>query len=65
MIRRRLHAATRLLEARTRVLLLGDNLFRPDLALVTAATGRLWLAVEIVSSSDHRRTVCGAKRPLA
>ena len=27
---------------------------RPDLALVTAATGKLWLAVEIVSSTDHR-----------
>ena len=27
---------------------------RPDLALVTTANNRLWLAVEIVSSDDHR-----------
>jgi Uma2 family endonuclease len=26
----------------------------PDLALVTAANGKLWLAAEIVSSDDHR-----------
>ena len=26
----------------------------PDLALVTTATGKLWLAAEIVSSDDHR-----------
>ncbi len=27
---------------------------RPDLALVVKATGKLWLAVEIISSDDHR-----------
>jgi Uma2 family endonuclease len=27
---------------------------RPDLSLVTAATGKLWLAAEIVNSDDHR-----------
>ena len=27
---------------------------RPDLALVTAATGKLWLAAEVISSDDHR-----------
>lgn len=48
------HAATRLLEARTRVPLSPDNLVRPDLALVTAATGKLWLAAEIVGAEDHR-----------
>ena len=26
----------------------------PDLALLAAATGKLWLAAEIVSSDDHR-----------
>lgn len=26
---------------------------RPDLALVTAATGKLWLAAEIVNAGDH------------
>ena len=30
------------------------TLFRPDLALVTAATGKLWLAAEVISSDDHR-----------
>jgi len=29
-------------------------MLRPDLALVTAATGKIWLAAEIVSSDDHR-----------
>jgi len=29
-------------------------MLRPDLALVTAATGKLWLAVEIVNAHDHR-----------
>jgi Uma2 family endonuclease len=27
---------------------------RPDLALITAATGKLWLAVEIINPDDHR-----------
>jgi Uma2 family endonuclease len=27
---------------------------RPDVALVTAATGKLWLAAEVISSDDHR-----------
>jgi Uma2 family endonuclease len=27
---------------------------RPDLALVTAETGKLWLAAEIISSDDHK-----------
>jgi Uma2 family endonuclease len=27
---------------------------RPDLALVTAANHKLWLAVEVVSSDDHQ-----------
>ena len=26
----------------------------PDLALITTATGKLWLAAEIISSDDHR-----------
>ena len=29
-------------------------MLRPDLALVTAATGKIWLAAEIVDSHDHR-----------
>ena len=64
MICRRLHevvragvsnlASTRLLECRTQVKLAPGTLVCPDLALVTVATGRLWLAAEIVSSDDHR-----------
>ncbi len=60
----RLHAAikasvanmpsTRLLEPRAQVAVCNGTTLRPDLALVTAANGKLWLAVEIVSSTDHR-----------
>jgi Uma2 family endonuclease len=45
---------TKLLELRTKVTLNAHSTVRPDLALVTAATGKLWLAVEVVSSEDHR-----------
>lgn len=47
-------AGTRLLGPRTRVQVALDHHLCPDLALVTAATGKLWLAVEIVSREDHR-----------
>ncbi|MCU0783050.1 MAG: Uma2 family endonuclease [Verrucomicrobia bacterium] len=47
-------ASTRLLPARAQVRVAANTLLRPDLALVTAATGKLWLAVEIVSPDDHR-----------
>ncbi len=46
-------ASTRLLPARSQVRLSAQNVLRPDLALITTATGRLWLAAEIVSSDDH------------
>ena len=29
-------------------------ILRPDLALVTVATGKAWLVVEVIDSSDHR-----------
>jgi Uma2 family endonuclease len=45
---------TRLLECRTVVQLTHGTKVRPDLALVTAASGKLWLAVEVISSDDHR-----------
>ncbi|HEU5072093.1 MAG TPA: Uma2 family endonuclease [Verrucomicrobiae bacterium] len=45
---------TRLLPVRTRIQLNSQHALRPDLALVTTANNRLWLAVEIVSSDDHR-----------
>ncbi len=48
------NAVARLLEPRSIVQLSPGTLLRPDLALVTAATGKLWLAAEIVSATDHR-----------
>jgi len=47
-------AGTRLLDPRARVQLALGTVVCPDLALVTVATGKLWLAVEVVSSDDHR-----------
>ena len=45
--------ATRLLPPRAEIRLSPKHTVCPDLALVTAATGKLWLAAEIVSSDDH------------
>jgi Uma2 family endonuclease len=45
--------STRLLVPRAKVLLSNQNIVCPDLSLVTAATGKLWLAAEIVNSEDH------------
>ncbi len=47
-------AVARLLEPRSIVQLSPSSFLRPDLALVTAATGKLWLAAEVVSPTDHR-----------
>ncbi len=47
-------AGTRLLAARTEVRLALRHTVCPDLALVTTATGKMWLAAEIVSSDDHQ-----------
>jgi Uma2 family endonuclease len=46
--------SARLLAPRTRIDLSRGVAVCPDLALVTAANGRLWLAAEIVNSDDHR-----------
>ncbi len=46
--------STRLLAPRTQVRVAPATTLCPDLALVTAATSKLWLAAEIVSSDDHR-----------
>src|SRR6516164_5546254 len=46
--------AARLLARREQVKLTPESVIRPDLALLTAATGKLWLAAEIVDSNDHR-----------
>ncbi len=48
------HAVSRLLSPRSVVQFGPGTLLRPDLSLVTVATGKIWLAVEIVSSDDHR-----------
>jgi Uma2 family endonuclease len=42
-----------LLPLRTLVQVSRETQVRPDLALVTAATGKLWLVAEVVSSEDH------------
>jgi Uma2 family endonuclease len=47
-------ASTRLLAQRSEIRLSSGTAVCPDLALVTVATGRLWLAAEVVSSDDHR-----------
>ncbi len=47
-------AGTRLLAPRSEVRLSRQHTVCPDLALVAAATGKMWLAAEIVSSDDHQ-----------
>ncbi len=47
-------AGTRLLAPRAEVRLSPKNTVCPDLALVATATGKVWLAAEIVSSDDHQ-----------
>jgi len=47
-------AAIRLLASREQVRISRTTTLCPDLALVMAATNKLWLAVEIVSTEDHR-----------
>jgi len=47
-------AGTRLLSPRAEIQLSPYTTVRPDLALITVSTGKLWLAAEIVSSDDHR-----------
>lgn len=44
----------RLLAPRTQVRVSSGTFLSPDLALIAAATGKLWLAAEIVNSEDHR-----------
>jgi hypothetical protein len=46
-------SSTRVLDPRAEIRLSSDQVVRPDLALVTTATGKLWLAAEIVNSEDH------------
>jgi len=46
--------STRLLAPRSEIRLSPHTAVCPDLSLITARTGKLWLAVEVVSSDDHR-----------
>jgi len=45
--------STQLLAPRTKIQVSRSTTLCPDLALVTSATGKLWLAVEIVNTGDH------------
>jgi Uma2 family endonuclease len=47
-------STTQLLAPRTKVQVARDTAIRPDLALIATATGKLFLAVEIVSREDHQ-----------
>ena len=48
------NAVACLREPRSVVQLSVGSLLRPDLAVVATVTGKLWLAAEVVSSTDHR-----------
>jgi Uma2 family endonuclease len=48
------NSSARILAPRSIVQLSAGVMLRPDLALVTAATGKIFLAAEIVDSQDHR-----------
>lgn len=54
-------ASTQLLAPRTQVQVARTTTLRPDLALVTAASGKLFLAVEIVSREDHQADTVAKK----
>src|SRR5215469_9664388 len=45
--------STQLLAPRSEVKLCSGTTVCPDLALIARATGKLWLAVEVVNSDDH------------
>jgi Uma2 family endonuclease len=47
------NAAAKLLPCRAILQVSPSTQLRPDLAVVTAATDKPWLAVEVVSSEDH------------
>jgi Uma2 family endonuclease len=46
-------AGTQLLAPRTRIQVSRSTTICPDLALVTVATGKLWLAAEVINRDDH------------
>ncbi|MCS7089635.1 MAG: Uma2 family endonuclease [Verrucomicrobiota bacterium] len=46
-------SAAQLLQCRSRIQLSPNTSVCPDLAVVTMATGKLWLVAEVVSPADH------------
>ena len=46
-------ATTQLLVPRTPLQVAPQSLLCPDLSLIAAATGKLWLVAEVISSDDH------------
>ena len=46
-------SSCRALGMRERMVLSDQHHFRPDLAMVTVATGKLWLAAEVINQEDH------------
>jgi Uma2 family endonuclease len=55
-------SSTHLLAPRTQVQLAAGTAVCPDLALVTRATGKLWLAAEIINSEDHQADTVAKKQ---
>ena len=55
-------ASTQLLAPRTPVQVSRTSRLCPDLALVTAASGKLFLAIEIINRDDHHADTVDAKR---
>src|SRR5436309_1618609 len=47
-------STTRLLPRRSVVQIASGTIVRPDIALVTIATGKIWLVAEIISPDDNR-----------
>ena len=47
-------STARLLPRRSIVQISSGTLVRPDVALITSATGKIWLAAEVISSDHHR-----------
>jgi Uma2 family endonuclease len=45
--------STRLLPPRSLIEFSPGNVFRPDLVLLTAASGKPWLVAEVIDSRDH------------
>jgi Uma2 family endonuclease len=45
---------SRLLPVRSEVHVSSRTIMCPDLAVVTVATGKVWLAAEVINSDDHR-----------